>query len=185
MHHQPRHAAPLRTVVPLLAACIAAGCARTVVVDPLEVPAGSTDANAQLDFWHALPERSAVTNDEAFHALLLFTDGDDPNAAYADRVADLKARGWLDAGFDEPADQTMARGTLAAALARHLGIEGGVFMRLTNASPRYATRELTYLGVMSPGSDQRVMSGPEFIGVISKAQDYALLRDTPRRGESR
>jgi len=48
-------------------------------------------------------------------------------------------------------------------------------MGLSSKSPRYATRELVYLGIMADGTDQQVLSGHDYVGVISKAQDYELF----------
>jgi hypothetical protein len=71
----------------------------------------------------------------------------------------------------------MQRGTLAMALAVHCKIEGGVIMQLAGPSPRYASRELAYLGILSPGSEQQTMTGAEFMSIMSKAQDYLLLQE--------
>ena len=65
-------------------------------------------------------ERKAVSNDEAFHALLLFVDGEDAAADYDGRVRALKDRRMLPGGFDGAADAPVRRGTLAVALARAL-----------------------------------------------------------------
>ena len=59
-----------------------------------------------------------TSNDEAFHGLLIFTDGQDPASDYAGRVAALRKRGMLPADFNQPADQSVDRGTLAVALPR-------------------------------------------------------------------
>jgi len=161
-----------------------AGCARTIVDDPQTTDYAPNDVNAQMDFWHELAGRSAVTNDEAFHGLLLTADGKDETQSYAGRVEVLRERGWLPEGFDEPADMTARRGIVAKIVAHHLGIEGGLMMQITDKLPRYATRELVYLQIMPPGSGQRVLSGAEFLGVIGKMQDYALSEEARRRADA-
>lgn len=175
----------------LLAGVLAlgAGCARTTVGEPTDTSYDRSDIVESVDFWHKLTSRSAVTNDEGLHGLILFADDDDPNETYAQRVEYLKALGWLPEGFDEPGDLAMQRGTLAKALTHALEIEGGVMMGLTDRSPRYATRELVFLGIMPPGTEQQVLSGYQYVGVISEAQDYELLnageniRETPPAAE--
>src|SRR4051794_35606391 len=58
------------------------GCAASHTAQPLAPELARNDADTQVEFWHALPDRKAVSNDEAFHAVLLFVDGGDPTADY-------------------------------------------------------------------------------------------------------
>ncbi len=158
-------------------AVLASGCARTVVQDPLPTDYDETDITAQLDFWHELPGRSAVSNNEGLHGVILLFDGTDPTDNYESRVALLKEKGWLPRKFAEPGDLAMQRGTLAYALCRAMDFDqGGVMYQLTDGSPRYATRELTYAGVMPEGSDLMVVDGLDYVGVVSRAQDYMVVR---------
>ncbi len=166
-----------------LAAVLATGCARTTVESAAATDYDRADIVQSVEFWHTLPSRSAVTNDEGFHGLILFADENDPNDTYEQRVDYFKALGWLDESFDEPANLAMQRGTLAKLLSHAMKIDGGVMMRLSGKSPRYATRELVHLGIMPQGTDQMVLSGYQYIGVISKAQDYELLRQGRREKE--
>ena len=69
----------------------------------------------------------------------------------------------------------MQRGRLSAILCRAMGIKGGVMMQLTDGSPRYANKELVYLGVVPEGSEQMVLDGLDYLGVISRAQDYMVV----------
>lgn len=167
-----------RTVALVLALLLLPACARTTVTDPLETNYPPADAARELAFWHLLPTRSAVSNDEGFHGLLLLADGVDESGSYQRRVELLKSRGWLRAGFDEPGDLAMQRGTLAAAICGILEIRGGVMMRLLGPTPRYATRELAAMGMIPAGSSElQAITGLEYMGVISKAQDYLVLRE--------
>ena len=83
----------------------------------------------------------------------------------------------LPGGFDAPADAPVRRGTLAVALARALGIQGGLTMRVFGIQPRYAVRELQYAGVYPPSSPQQTFSGAEFLGIIGRAEDYQRVRE--------
>lgn len=152
------------------------GCARSRVETSLAAPVAQGDVNAELDFWDALGERLLISNDEAFHGLLLFADGADPRASYAERLKAARERGWVAADFDEDGNMAMQRGAVARAICVQCGIEGGVMMRVAGPVPRYATRELQYLGMMGNGSEQQAISGREFMGMISKAQDYLNSR---------
>jgi hypothetical protein len=135
------------------------------------------DPGAQLQFWHALPERTAVSNDEAFHALLLFVEGQDAGGSYDQRVTLLKDKRMLPAGFDGGAAEPVRRGTLAVALTQALSIKGGLTMRMFGARDRYAVRELQYAGLYPPSSPQQTFSGQEFLGIIGRAEDYQRARE--------
>ena len=174
-HH--RLGAPARVALLVGASLCLGACSRTVVENRLDTTYEPGDLTAELDFWHNLPGRSAVTNDEGLHGVILFADGSDDSGSYEERIARLKERGWLLQGFDEAPDLAMQRGVLAKAIAHLLDIEGGVMYTITNKHPRYATRELVYLGLFGPGTEQQVISGVDYVGVFSKAQDYILLRD--------
>src|SRR5436309_12353333 len=90
----------------LLSALVAAGggC-QSPAARALPPALAGNDPEAQINFWHELPERHAASNDEAFHAMLLFADGQDPVTDYAGRVALLKKRRMLPGSFDERADE--------------------------------------------------------------------------------
>ena len=158
-----------------------AGCARTVVENPQNTNYAPADINAQLDFWHNLDERSAITNDEAMHAILIFAEGADPTASYEERVENLKQRGWLHLSFDESADLAVQRGTLARMLAFAIDAPQGVLSTVFNRTPRYALRDLMAIDIMPAGSDLQAIDGREFLGVFGKAQDYRAIRDARRR----
>ncbi len=156
-----------------LGVALLTGCNSAKVPAPLltETLSG-TDAESQISFWHGLAERPMVSNDEAFHALMLFMEQNDPPQDYAARVASLQNQGLLPADLDPPADDAIQRGTLAIALARMLRLEGGLALRFLPYSPRYAMRELVYLGLYPPSSEFQTFTGAEFVGVIGKIEDY-------------
>lgn len=159
------------------AAMACGGCTRTVAQNPLNTNYAVDDANAELDFWHSLSSRSAVTNDEGLHGLILLEDGVDRSGGYEGRVQIAKDRGWVSRKWREPADVSMQRGTMAAALVKICGVKGGVWLRLLGNVPRYAVRELVFLRIMpDPSGETQSMTGLEFVGTISKAQDYILLQ---------
>jgi hypothetical protein len=150
-----------------------AGCAATTTVNDSVLPrAAGNEEQQQLEYWHEVATKPLISNDDAFHGLLLYIDGKDDATAYDQRVATLKSRGFLPKNFDRPANAALERGTLAVALAKHLNLRGGLTMRLTGVTPRYATRELEYRGVYPPSSPQQIFTGGEFVGVIGKAEDF-------------
>ncbi len=170
---------------------------------------GDEAALAELDFLGNLAERTVVSNAEGVYALMLYVEAEGPLdehstsphtsgtnipsnpdtashsrqvVSYADRIAEARRRGWVAHNWDEPGDLAMQRGTLARAMAEICKVRGGVMMRLTGSTARYATRELAYLGILSPGSEQQTMTGGEFTSILSKAQDYQLL-ESARAGK--
>ena len=125
-----------------------------------------------MNFWHALTDAPVASNDAAFHGLLLYADGKDASADYGGRVAALKSRGMLPAGFDEPAEAGVRRGTVAVALMRLLDEKGGVTTRILGPTPRYAVRELMFLNVYPPSTPNQSFSGNEFVGIMGRVEDY-------------
>jgi hypothetical protein len=156
----------------LLTVVLLAGCQTARVANPLTTELAGNDPQQQLDFWHTLATRPVTSNDEAFHGLLLYTDGEDPAASYGERVTTLKRRKMLPASFDESPEAAITRGDLAVAICRILEVRGGVMMRLTSGHPRYATRELQFLDVYPPSSRWQTFSGNEFLGIIGRVEDY-------------
>jgi hypothetical protein len=156
----------------MIIALAVAGCKSAQVGEPLTARLGGNDTDSQMEFWHSLAGQNLCSNDEAFHGLLLYLDGTDPANDYAGRVRVLKERKLLNAGFDQPANQAVSRGTLAVALVRALKIKGGLLQRMTNDHPRYATRELMYMELYPPSSPHQTFSGTEFLGIMGRIEDY-------------
>lgn len=157
------------------------GCAPGRRGMPLAAEFSGSDEDSQVNYWLAVTERPIVSNDEAFHGLLLFIDGKDEHADYAARVAAMHARKMLPVGFDEPLDAPARRGTLAVAIAKVLEIRGGLFMRISSGGlSRYALRELVYRGVFPPSSENQTFSGVEFAGVIGKVEDFQRAADAKK-----
>lgn len=154
---------------------LVAGCARTRVAEPLATVAPAGDAEAAAAFWHGLPSRGAVTNDEVLHALFLLADGADPARGYAERVDRARRRGWVETRFHAPGDEVAERGLVALAVSRICRVEGGVMMRLVGGR-RYALLEVTRLGIMPPGTEWQAVSGGELVGIAGRVQDYLLIR---------
>lgn len=158
------------------ASILGVGCQRSMMEPVVVTDYTALDAGSELEYWGAVQRRSAITNDEGLHGVILLADGQDETGGYAGRVDLLKERGWLKEGFDEPANMAMRRGVLAKAITHAIDVDGGVMMALTNKAPRYANKELMYLGIMPEGTENQVIGGLEFVGVISRSQDFMLLR---------
>jgi predicted small secreted protein len=167
----------MKRTVPLLFIIVAtltlAACATPPSAgEPVAVRHGGADADAQLEFWHALHDRRLTSNDDAFHGMLLFLDGKDEATDYAGRVATLKSRGMLPDDFDRPADEAVTRGTLAVIVTQGLKLKGGLALSLLPQSPRYATRELLFAGLFPQGSANQTLTGGQFVAIVGRLEDY-------------
>lgn len=163
----------IRRIIPVgMGVLLMAGCQTTTVQQTVVAKYGADTPEGQLDFWHGLDAAPVATNDDAFHSVLLFVDGTDPNPDYAGRVSALKSRGMLAKNFNEPANQSVTRGTLAVALLKALQLKGGLMLHLVGPIPRYAVRELYSEGIFPLSSPHQTFSGAELVGVIGKVEDY-------------
>lgn len=149
------------------------GCtARPTISEPLTQKLGGNDLDVQLEFWHQLADRPICSNDEAFHGLLLFLDGDDKFETYDARVTELKSRGLLSQNFTEPAEQAISRGTFGVAIAKSLKIEGGMMYSISPDCARYAVRELVYQNLYPQSSPNQTFTGSELLGIIGRMEDW-------------
>jgi hypothetical protein len=81
----------------------------------------------------------------AANLLLSAGEGSSAEIPAADAVARFEQKGWGMPGT--PPAQPIDLGTWSFLMMRSLGIEGGIMYRIL-PSPRYAARELAYLGVV-------------------------------------
>lgn len=161
-----------------------AGCSRTMMTRQASTDYSPQDSASDMDFWHSLAERLAVSNDEALHAVIMLQEGEDPTSGYVSRVTFAKKQKWLPDSWQEPAEQAAQRGMIAVAVCRACKVEGGVMMRALGPTPRYALRELVYLGIMADSTETQTVPGIEFLGIISKAKDE-MERRSIREAEDR
>ena len=163
-------------VMAAVASATLTGCVRSVVTDAVPTNYDRFDPAAEVVFYHNLANMTRVSNDEALHALTLLADDEDPTIDYDARVGAAKARGWLNAEFNQPPDLVAQKGLVAECLVRMMRINGGVWLTLLGPTPRYSVRELVNLGVMPEESSERqAMSGAEFVGILGRARDNAII----------
>ena len=156
------------------------GCQRATVSDPLTANLAGADEDSRMEFWHTLSQRSTPSNDDAFHALLLFFNNNDPASDFAGRVQTLQELGWLAKDFDEPADLAVTRGTVARILVIALEIDGGLTMHIFGPAERYAVRELFHEGIFPRSSPHQTFSGGTFVALIGRVEDYQRTRALDR-----
>lgn len=146
------------------------GCERSRVETPAveSFPRGTQE----LDFLEALSKQVVVTNGDALHGLIGFADGADLSSTYAGRVEIAKRRGWLPSGWDRPAEESAQVGWMAVAACRILDIRGGLTMRLTGPTPRYATKELVFMDVLPLRTENQALSGQEFVDFLNRLNRF-------------
>jgi len=162
---------PVRLLALALAGASAlAGCERSRVED------SAVDrfprAAQELDFLDALLGQVVVTNDDALHGLITFADGTDLSTTYEGRVEIAKGKGWIPADWRRPADESAQVGWMAVAACRVLDIKGGLTMRLTGPTPRYATKELVFMDVLPLRTENQSLSGKEFVDFLNRLNRF-------------
>ncbi|MHC5004206.1 MAG: hypothetical protein ACYTJ0_13910 [Planctomycetota bacterium] len=152
----------------------ATGCARTV----LETSAADAyvAADDELDFWDDLEQRLVTTNYDALHGLLMVAGDESSEGDWAAHLAAARDRGWLGPDQEPVPDEAATTGLIALAACEILDIDGGVTMRLLGPSPRYCTRELVFLGVIPPRTENQSMRGSEFVDLVGRMD--ARMRET-------
>ncbi|MDG2424215.1 MAG: hypothetical protein P8M22_09575 [Phycisphaerales bacterium] len=130
-----------------------------------------------FDFWDILSKQSVVTNNDALHGLLLLADGSDPCDTYECRYEAAVTKGWFDGSWGgmPPADQSSKTGWIAVAGCKILAIKGGLTMQVFGDSPRYCSRELTFMGLLPAVSENEALSGLEFTAFIDNIEDRQRL----------
>lgn len=153
-----------------VAVAVALGCERSRVEDSaIEKFPRQTQ---ELDFLDALMGQVVVTNGDALHGLIAFADGADLASTYAGRVEVAKRKGWLPGGWDRPPEESAQVGWMAVAACRILGVKGGLTMRLTGPTPRYATKELVFMEVLPLRTDNQSLSGKEFVDFLNRLERF-------------
>lgn len=88
----------------------------------------------------------------------------DEGVTPAEALAELKELGWIGSGRET--DDSMSLGEYSAVIMRSFSMPGGIMYSITK-SPRYASRELGYLGYISsdPGA-YRTLKGNEALSIL-------------------
>ncbi len=156
----------------------ASGCTlfeRTTLDDSAVVQFPGNDQD--FDFWDSLAKQSVVTNDDALHGLLLLSDGSDDCKTYECRYEAGVAKGWFDGSWGgmPPANESARVGWIAVAACQILEIKGGLTMQLFGDSPRYCSRELTFMGLLPALSENEALTGLEFTALVDNIEDRQRL----------
>lgn len=164
----------LLKTLPICLIMLLAGCdllERTTIQDSAVVQFPKNDED--FDFWDTLSKQSVVTNNDALHGLLLLADDSDACETYECRYEAGVQRGWFDGSWGgmPQADQSAKTGWIAVAGCNILKIKGGLTMQLFGDSPRYCSRELTFMGLLPSVSENEALTGLEFTAFVDNIED--------------
>jgi hypothetical protein len=127
-----------------------------------------------------LPRQAMVTVAEAYRAMLVLADGEDPYTSFEEREAALLERGIARRAWGLEREEPIDRGSAAFMITRILKIRGGVNLAILGGlgigDRRYAVRELVWLGMLAPAPPYRYMTGSELVDVLAKADAYMAER---------
>jgi hypothetical protein len=121
-----------------------------------------------------------VTAEPAYRAIFALAQGEAFTGEFGELTDKLREGGLIGKDWTHAADQCLDRATVAYMVCRACKIQSGVNWMLTGLG-RYAWRELQYKGIAEGGSETTLMSGGEFVGVLSRAGEY--LQRTGKAGE--
>ena len=152
-----------------VAACERATVVRSAIDDHPEPP-------EELDFFHALEEKTVVSNNDALHAFFLVSDGEDHWGGYDARVREARRREWLPKSFDEPANESAETGWIARVACMLARMKGGLTMSILGPVPRYAVRELGNSQILVGKREGQSFSGLEFVDFLTRLDRMSELR---------
>ena len=164
----------MRTWIKLLcgwfAAFSAISCQSSVDLTRTTLPAGQQPQGAvdSANLAYDLNQKTWCSNDEAFSMVLMLVTGEDHCKDFNERFIELGVKGLIDTSWKLQADEPVTKGVLAYMLCRKLDLDIGVMMRLL-PTRRYAYREAVYHGLMTLGSADEPLTGPEVVGIMSRA----------------
>lgn len=173
---RPRsHAAPTRSRKPLilltliaLQAVGLAGCRTTAKAVPTEPP---PQGNALFMNW--VSEQPEVTADAAYRAVWLLWKGEPYEGDFAALSAELEQANIVPTIWNLEPDHLVDRAAVGVMVCRVCDIRTGLNWRLSGLG-RYAWRELQRLGIAGPGSEWQHPSGGEFVGILTRAEEYLV-----------
>ena len=126
-----------------------------------------------------LVDKPVATVEDGLRMALLLTQGVGATEPFEEVAAKLRGSGLIRDKWLEKPEQPLRKGQLAYIIVKACGIKGGLTMRLTGVSERYALRECIFLNLLVRGSTGNYVSGLELLGSIGRAEKY--LEEHPRK----
>jgi len=120
---------------------------------------------------------------DALKALVVLMDVDEEYIDLNAQVAYAQAQGFLPKHKAKAFDpmQPLRRGEAAYLFHRALGIKGGLALHLLGPTERYALKELAFQGFLSGGRVNDLVSGEEFVQLVTQAVESLSAREAKPR----
>jgi hypothetical protein len=168
---------PTRSVLVLMAAAL--GSCQAPQPPPVQqgaVKLSLSDSAAYLD---RLSSRPTVSQAEAVQGILMVL-GEKKDLSFAEAVGLLRSRRIADPAWTFQPDRAVTRGQVAYMVYQGLALRGGLTLTVLGPSQRYCLRELQYRGLMSAGVPYNIVTGMEYVAVLTRADE---LRQTGKVSE--
>lgn len=169
----------------MIAVVGSAGCQSALPRMATSQPAAPR-GNAEL--MEYLSYQAYATAEPVYRAVYTLWKGESFDGDFDELRAALVAGGLVDRGWNHHSDTIMNCGGIGYMVCKACGIKTGVNWLLTDLG-RYAWRELQYAKIAGPQSEFAYLSGGEFLGLLSRADQYVHERrkvtTRPTLGEAR
>ncbi len=153
------------------------GCAPPRATGMAAVP---NNANAELMDY--IGDQPFVTAEAGYRAAYVFWKGQPYDGDFAGVRGELVGGGIASGTWShDPADY-IDRATAGYLICKACGINSGINWPLTGLG-RYAWKELQYRQIAQPSGEMGLIGGGEFLGLLTKAEDYARKSGTAEMGQ--
>ena len=163
---RPRAGLPVVLLAALLGS--AAGCRHPAAAVTTR-PAIPDDSNAELVAYIA--DQPFVCAEAAMRSVYVLAKGEVFEGDSAALETAMRADGLLPRGWSHAPGDFLNRAEVSYMLAKAIHLRSGLNWQLTGLG-RYAHRELIYRGIAHPGSELKLVSGGEFLGMLQRANEY-------------
>jgi hypothetical protein len=123
-------------------------------------------------FLRDLPEEGIATYEDGCRGLVALLKLAPRDSTFEKVVEELKARDIIPEKWNLEPKTKLTWGRVSFMLCRALKIKGGVIMRLTGTTERYAYRELVDKKLMPMGNKAIYLSGVDLMAIFAKVEDY-------------
>jgi hypothetical protein len=145
---------------------------------PHLAPSGPVPQEGSAELVRFIGDQAFVTAEPGYRAIYALAKGEAFSGDFAALTDRMRADRLIGQDWNYAPDRCLDRATVAFMICRACKIESGVNWRLTGLG-RYAWRELQFLRIAGDGSEYPLVSGGEFVGLLSRAEDYL---DRTKRG---
>lgn len=144
-------------------------------------PDAAGESSAEL-FFSLSEQQTAVNQNRAYHAFLVWADGQDESQNFGQRIVRLENKGAVEPSWRHDPLKPLTRGRLASMICRYLHVRGGVSFSAFGPIERTSRRELEFRRVMlAGGGDCDPVSAAELVNILKRADE--MLADGDREGE--